>query len=127
VAGRYAGKIHSWDVVNEAVQITDGREDGLRDSPWLKLLGPEYIEIAFRTARTTDAKALLTYNDYGIEGEDEASGKKRAAVLVLVQGLKAKGLVDAVGVQSHISAGTAYGAGLRGFLKTVSGMGYRYS
>ena len=39
VAGRYAGRMHSWDVVNEAVLVSDGRADGLRESPWLKLVG----------------------------------------------------------------------------------------
>lgn len=122
VAGRYAGKIHSWDVVNEAVLPSDGRADGLRESPWLKLMGPDYLAIAYETARAADGNALLTYNDYGIEGEDSASAKKREAVLELVRGLKEKGLVDAVGVQSHVSAGGSYGAGLADFLRTVAAM-----
>jgi endo-1,4-beta-xylanase len=32
VGGRYKGKMHSWDVVNEAIWIPDGRADGLRSS-----------------------------------------------------------------------------------------------
>ncbi len=124
VAGRYAGKLQAWDVVNEAVFPPDGRKDGLRDSPWMRLIGPEYIELAFRTARAADSHALLTYNDYGIEAEDDASAKKRAAVLELVQGLKDRGVpLDAVGVQSHIEVGKAYGAGLTSFLAAVRGMG----
>jgi len=63
VGGRYKGRIHSWDVVNEAIWIPDGRPDGLRSSsPWMQMLGPEYIDIAFKTARQVDPKALLTYN-----------------------------------------------------------------
>ncbi len=55
VGGRYKGKIHSWDVVNEAIWIQDGRPDGLRSSsPWFEMLGPGYIDLAFRTARETD-------------------------------------------------------------------------
>src|ERR1700710_654578 len=51
VGGRYKGKMHSWDVVNEAIWIPDGRPDGLRSSsPWFQLLGQEYIDLAFRTA-----------------------------------------------------------------------------
>jgi endo-1,4-beta-xylanase len=69
VAGRYAGRIHSWDVVNEAIDVKQGRPDGLRDSVWLRLVGEGYLDIAFRTAREADPKALLTYNDYGIEAE----------------------------------------------------------
>jgi endo-1,4-beta-xylanase len=119
----YKGRIQSWDVVNEAVQPSDGLPDGLRDGPWYKLLGPGFIELAFRTARAADPAAKLTYNDYGIEAQDEASAKKRAAVLELVKGLKAKGLIDAVGVQSHISAGGEYGSGLAKFLDAVQGLG----
>jgi endo-1,4-beta-xylanase len=124
VAGRYAGKMHSWDVVNEAVQISDQRPDGLRVWPWLQLLGPEYIEIAFRAARKADPTALLTYNDFGIEGEDENSAKKRAAVLALVRRLHAaKVPIDAVGIQSHINAGAPYGASLLAFMHTLRGLG----
>ncbi len=114
VAGRYAGRMHSWDVVNEAISVTDGRGDGLRESPWLRLVGEEYIELAFRAARDADPQALLTYNEYGIEGEDEASARKRSAVLTLLRRLKARHVpLDALGVQSHVTAGKRYGAGLR--------------
>jgi len=123
VVKRYKGRIQSWDVVNEAVLPSDGRLDGLRDSPWLKLVGPGYIELSFRTARAADPAAKLTYNDYGIEAEDESSGKKRVAVLELVKALHMRGLIDAVGVQSHISAGGEYGQGLSEFLDAVSGLG----
>ncbi len=120
VGGRYAGRMHSWDVVNEAVLVTDGRSDGLRASPWLNLIGEDYIELAFRTAREADPQALLTYNDYGIEGEDDASARKRAAVLTLLRRLKARHVpLDAFGVQSHIAAGRPYGAGLRDFLGAI--------
>ena len=124
VAGRYAGRMHSWDVVNEAVLVSDGRADGLRDSPWLRLVGVDYIEAAFSAARNADPQALLAYNDYGIEGEDDASAKKRAAVLVLLRRLKARHVpVDAVGIQSHIMAGHAYGAGLVEFMVAARELG----
>jgi endo-1,4-beta-xylanase len=124
VVGRYAGRMHSWDVVNEAILTTDGRADGLRDSPWLKLVGADYIEQAFQAARVADPQALLTYNDYGIEGEDAASETKRAAVLVLLRRLKARHVpLDAVGIQSHITAGHTYGAGLTGFIAAARAMG----
>ena len=126
VAGRYAGRMHSWDVVNEAVQVTDGRPDGLRATPWLQLLGAGYIETAFRAARRADPQALLTYNDYGIEGEDPASQRKRDAVLLLLRRLKTRDVpLDAMGIQSHISAGPrhVYGAGLLRFLADVRQLG----
>jgi endo-1,4-beta-xylanase len=128
VAGRYAGRMHSWDVVNEAVYVQDGRPDGLRLTPFLKLIGDDYIELAFKTAREADPRALLTYNDYGIEGEDAESQAKRTAVLILLRRLRARNVpLDAVGVQSHLSAGAGpqhtYGAGLREFLAEVKELG----
>ena len=63
----FAGRIHSWDVVNEGIEPKDGRPDGLRKAPWLALVGDDYIDLAYKTAREADPKALLTYNDYGIE------------------------------------------------------------
>src|SRR5438067_1774180 len=106
VGGRYKGKIHSWDVVNEAIWIPDGRPDGLRSSsPWFQMLGSGYIDLAFRTAREADPTALLTYNDYGIEYDNDDEGKKRTAVLALLRRMKAdKVPLDALGIQSHLHA-----------------------
>ena len=122
VAGRYAGRVHSWDVVNEAIQVQDGRPDGLRNSPWLRLVGDDYIEVAFRAARRADPQALLTYNDYGIEAEWPGDEAKRQAVLLMLRRLKARQVpIDAVGIQSHISAGPSgrFGAGLTKFIASV--------
>lgn len=125
VAGRYAGKLHSWDVVNEAVDVKSGRPDGLRNSPWLELLGPGYIELAFRTARAADPHALLTYNDYGIELDTQEQIDKRGQVLMLVRRLRARGVpIDAVGVQSHLTAGDPPpGAGMVHFVRDLAAMG----
>ncbi len=122
VAGRYAGRMHSWDVVNEAIQLSDGRPDGLRDSPWLRLIGDDYVEVAFRAARKADPQALLTYNDYGLEAEGAEDEAKRQAILLMLRRMRARRVpLDAVGVQSHISAGpeAKYGAGLMRFIASV--------
>ncbi len=124
VAGRYAGKIHSWDVVNEAVDPKSGRPDGLRQSPWLELIGPEYIELAFRAAREADPAALLTYNDYAIELDTPEQIEKRGQVMMLVRRLRARGVpINAVGVQSHLSAGETPGAGLQHFVRELRAIG----
>jgi endo-1,4-beta-xylanase len=125
VAGRYAGKLHSWDVVNEAIDTTSGRPDALRKSPWLDLIGPDYIELAFHAAKQADPTALLTYNDYGIENDSADDREKRGQVLMLVRRLKARGVpIDAVGVQSHLSVTDAPpGAGLQVFIRELRGMG----
>jgi len=127
VAGRYAGKLQSWDVVNEAIDTKSDLPDGLRRSPWFELIGPDYIDIAFRTARQADSTALLTYNDYGIETDTPDQAKKRAQVLELVRGMKKRGVpIDAVGVQSHLGAtDQAPGNGLRDFVRELRRMRLR--
>ena len=128
VAGRYAGRVQSWDVVNEAIRPEDGLPGGLRKTPWYDLLGPGYLDLAYRTARRVDPTAPLCYNDYDIEGEDQKQAAKRAAVLELLRGFQQRGVpIDAVGIQSHIRAGANhhYGAGLQQFMQTVQGMGLK--
>ena len=128
VGSHYAKRIHSWDVVNEAVHLEDGRSDGLRDSPWLKLLGPAYIETAFRTARKVDPNAMLVYNDYGIEADTHGDEAKRKAVLALLRYLKDRDVpIDALGIQSHISVAPdfGYGSGLSNLISEVRKMGVK--
>jgi endo-1,4-beta-xylanase len=93
VVGRYKGRIQSWDVVNEALN-----DDGtLRQSPWLKIIGEDYIAKAFQYAHEADPQAQLTYNDYSLE-----NGAKRNGVIALIAKLKAQGItVTSVGLQGH--------------------------
>jgi endo-1,4-beta-xylanase len=127
VAGHFAGKLHSWDVVNEAIDPKSGLPGGLRKSPWLDLAGPDYIDLAFRTAREADSRALLTYNDYGIETDATDEIAKREAVLGLVRGMKQRGVpIDAVGVQSHLKTQNPVpGKGLRDFVRELRRMDLR--
>lgn len=126
VAGRYKGKIRSWDVVNEAIQTKDGRPDGLRKSPWFELLGPSYIDIAFRAARQADPAALLTYNDYGVEYDNDEDARKREFVLQLLRRMKADNVpLDALGIQSHIKAGSSSSVskGIQDYIASARAMG----
>ena len=125
VAGRYRGQMHSWDVVNEAVNPKDGRADGLRNSPWLELVGPDYIEVAFQSAAAADPSAKLTYNEYDIELDTPEQIEKRGQVMLLLRRLKARGIpIHAVGVQSHLKAdGPQPGAGLVDFVRQAAKMG----
>lgn len=93
--GRYKGRIRTWDVVNEAVA-----DDGtLRPSVWSDTLGPSFIADAFTTARKADPKARLAINEIGAE----TLGRKSDKLLEIVKALKARGLVDEVGFQSHFN------------------------
>lgn len=95
IAGRYKGKVKGWDVVNEA--LSDGGPDPLRDSPWKEIIGPDFIDHAFRFAKEADPTAELYYNDYGLEDP-----RKRANCVKLLRGLLDRGVpIDGVGTQSH--------------------------
>ncbi|MFI6703736.1 endo-1,4-beta-xylanase [Streptomyces sp. NPDC050509] len=99
VAQHYKGKIHSWDVVNEAFQ--DGSSGARRSSPFQDKLGNGFIEEAFRTARAADPAAKLCYNDYNTDGQNAKSN----AVYAMVSDFKARGVpIDCVGFQSHFNA-----------------------
>jgi endo-1,4-beta-xylanase len=105
VMGHYQDNMHSWDVVNEAVHPPDGREEGLRGTPWLDLLGPEYLEIAYATAAEADAHALAGYNDYGLDYDTPQDEAKRQAVLGLLRRLKKQNVpIQAFGIQAHLTA-----------------------
>lgn len=95
VAGRYAGKINSWDVVNEALN-----EDGtLRKSIFLNKLGEGYIKEAFDLAAKADPNAALYYNDYNIE-----QPAKRKGAIEIIKKLQASGTkINGVGIQGHWS------------------------
>lgn len=125
VAGHFRGRLHSWDVVNEAVEPKDEQPDGLRKSLWFDLIGPEYLELAYRTAAAADPDAKLTYNDYGFELDTPDQTKKRELVFALVKRFKDRGVpLHAIGVQSHLSAdGPQPGAGLVEFVREVGRMG----
>ena len=102
LVGTYRGRIHSWDVVNEPL-AADGR--GLRPTLWLQALGPGYIADALRWARAADPEAQLVINEYGLEGDDPVSLRKRQSLLHLVRDLQQQGVpLDAIGLQAHLRA-----------------------
>ena len=128
VAGRYRGRMHSWDVVNEAVFPDDGRSDGLRHCFWLERFGPAYIDLAYQAAKQADPDALLVYNDWGCEGGEAWNDRFRAATLKFLTNTIGRGVpIEALGLQGHLNA---FGPGvdqkkLRAFLDQVRAMGLR--
>ncbi len=95
VVGRYKGRVKGWDVVNEAIM-----EDGsYRQSRFMRIIGKDFIPLAFQFAHEADPDAELYYNDY-----NEWYAGKRDAIVQLVGELKARGLrIDGVGMQGHVS------------------------
>jgi endo-1,4-beta-xylanase len=94
VVGRYKGRIRGWDVVNEALN-----DDGtLRDSPWRRGIGDDYIAKAFEFANQADPNAELYYNDFNLATRPG----KRAGAIRIIRDLQQRGLrIDAVGEQGH--------------------------
>jgi len=128
LAGRYAGKMYSWVVVNEAIKVADGRPDGLRDTVWLRNIGPSYIDDAFHAAAQADPHAILVYNDDGMENDDTYQYAKRKAVLALLSGMVSRGVpVHALGVESHLGSRTVgfTAPGYASFLNEVSSLGLK--
>ncbi len=95
VVGHYRGQIPAWDVVNEAIN----RDGSLRDTIWLRNIGPEYIEMAYRWAHEADPQAKLFYGDYSTE----EIAHKSDGVYTLVSNLLQRGVpIHGVGFQSHL-------------------------
>jgi endo-1,4-beta-xylanase len=103
VVQRYRSKIRYWDVVNEVIDARSPRPDKLRDSPWLRFIGSDYIEQAFHTAWTADPDATLVWNEDDLESDTEYSRTKRHAVLDLLRNLRRKNVpVEGFGLQAHL-------------------------
>ncbi len=95
VVGRYKGRVHGWDVLNEAIE-GDG---SFRRSKFFEIIGEEYIELAFQFAAEADPDAELYYNDYGM-----ASPGRRKGVIEMVKNMQTKGIkIDGIGMQGHLN------------------------
>ncbi len=93
VVGRYQGRVNAWDVVNEALN-----EDGsLRETPWLNIIGENYLEKAFEFARVADPQAELYYNDFNLYKPEKRDGTVRLVKRLLDKGVQ----VDGIGMQGH--------------------------
>ena len=94
VVGHYKGRIHGWDVVNEAI-LEDG---SYRNSKFYEILGEEFIPLAFQYAQEADPNTELYYNDY-----NEWYKGRRETVVRLIHTLKERGIrIDAIGMQGHV-------------------------
>ncbi|MDO6718658.1 endo-1,4-beta-xylanase [Psychrosphaera sp. 1_MG-2023] len=105
VAGHFAGKLASWDVVNEAF-LDDGTASNptkYRETIWYNNIGPEYLEMAFRLAREADSEVDLYYNDYNLVNNDS----KIDRVVKMLEDFQQRNVpIDGIGFQVHIDTDT---------------------
>ncbi|WP_250445062.1 endo-1,4-beta-xylanase [Actinotalea sp. C106] len=118
----------AWDVVNEVISDSGEHDDGMRRSEWYRILGEEFVDLAFEYADeafnevyadpSADRPVTLFINDYNTE----QSGKQQR-YLALVERLIARGVpIDGVGHQFHTSLSTPVSA-LEAALERFSGLG----
>jgi endo-1,4-beta-xylanase len=95
VAGRYAGRVHAWDVVNEVMD-----EDGnYRPTSWVNAFGngDTLVKYAFKFTAQYAPNTELYYNDF-----NAWRPAKREGIIRLVKMLQKEGIrIDGVGMQGH--------------------------
>ena len=102
VVSRYAGRVQTWDVVNEAIADEDGK---YRKTVWYRTGKKKYIKQAFITARKADPDAILCYNDYNHADAEGWQKTKSDAVFLMVRKLVRQDVpIDCVGFQLHIDS-----------------------
>ncbi|MCL2285394.1 MAG: endo-1,4-beta-xylanase, partial [Firmicutes bacterium] len=131
VAGRYSGRMYSWDVLNEAIRswMPYYGEDGWAANPdWRAHLrvptntqtrwyhafangadeaagecGTDFIYYAFKFARMYDPFAILYYNDYN----EDAPGK-REAIAHMIEDLNNRWAHDLINNHEAVPEGEEY-------------------
>jgi endo-1,4-beta-xylanase len=112
----YPGVVDVVDVVNEAVEVLEGKYDNSTgwytrtesyegdENIWYNLVGPDYVKEAFRIARKYALPTTkLVYNDY--DTWRTTPHDKTEAIINLMKILKAEDLVDVIGMESYITPG----------------------
>ena len=118
VMTRYAGKIDSWDVLNEFIEVP---APGYRVTDLTRVLGADFPERLFKLAAELDPKAKLTYNDFSVENP-----ARLKAILAFVRKLRDKGCkIDVIGSQSHLEIGEKTGVNLDTMIKQFAAEGFR--
>jgi endo-1,4-beta-xylanase len=124
VAGRFAGKVYSWEVVNEAVADSGAalRSSIWNNQPGIGLSGIAWIEQAFQWAHQADPKARLFYNDYSAED----TNTKSDFIYNMVKQMLADGTpIHGVGLQMHLTNNANYpsASGLANNIKGLTDLG----
>lgn len=95
VAGRYVGRVHAWDVVNEVID-NDG---SYRPTTWVQSVGDgdELVKWAFKFASQYAPDAELYYNDFNAWRPEKRDGIVRMVKMLQAEGVR----IDGIGIQGH--------------------------
>lgn len=119
VAAHFKGKVRGWDVVNEA--INDGNGE-YRNSVFYRVIGKEYLALAFKWAHEADPGAELYYNDYNLDADDA----KRTRAVELIKYLREQGArVDGIGLQGHYNLTTPTAAKIDETIQIFADLGLK--
>ncbi len=95
VTGRYAGRVHAWDVVNEVID-----DDGsYRPTTWVTAVGDgdEMVRRAFAFASEYAPDTELYYNDFNAWRPEKRDGIVRMVKMLQTAGIR----IDGIGMQGH--------------------------
>ena len=122
VVPHFAGRLQSWDVVNEPFWLGKDKPGTFRPGPWYDAMGADYIFRAFRRTAELDPHAKLVLNEAWTERNDPVGLAVRRSLLTLVDRIQDKGLkLDAVGLQGHLLPNVPYDdAGFADFLHKLA-------
>jgi endo-1,4-beta-xylanase len=102
-AAHFEGIVFQWDVVNEPVEPEDGQRGGLRNTPFYRMLGGDYIQRTLEIAHENAPSARLYLNEYGICYDEGWQQNRRDAILGLIEDLLEKGApLHGLGIQGHL-------------------------
>jgi endo-1,4-beta-xylanase len=111
LVSRYQGRIHTWDVLNEAIDAEQPAAGGMRESVLSRLWGVDRYPALFELARAADPHAKLAYNDYGMEQDEPWCERRRTAVLRMLERWVQRGTpIDTMGLQAHLNVSRQFSA-----------------
>jgi endo-1,4-beta-xylanase len=95
VAGRYAGRVNAWDVVNEVI----GEDGNYRATLWVNGVGngDTLVKYAFKFAAQYAPNTELYYNDFNAWRPSKKDGIVRMIKMLQKEGIR----IDGVGMQGH--------------------------
>jgi endo-1,4-beta-xylanase len=95
VAGRYAGRVNAWDVVNEVI----GEDGNYRPTLWVNGVGngDTLVKYAFKFAAQYAPNTELYYNDFNAWRPSKKDGIVRMIKMLQKEGIR----IDGVGMQGH--------------------------